>query len=291
MSQPAATAEKQPEAPNTEIKVEPENTETYYSGVPLGGTRGTDFFTKVFLLITIQYFCSTMSIWFATGDALNEEFKAVFQNTVFGTVSILLLFIIWITCYSLQWLPKEYNTKSATWWWAVYGVYIIVFAYSAGFVAANALLDINFLFNLYLLVSFGGVLGYNILCYYKRWYIRPGYMIVAVLVFNYLSWTIMHYAGLTDASFLSNLFTAGFAGAFVILGICYTAVVLEDGYAYKDANEFIFASIVFLVETLIVVFTLVRSLYVEPRKPFLKEKNTCNTSCDAKKEEAPATQA
>jgi hypothetical protein len=241
-------------------------------------------------LITIQYFCSTLSIFFATGDSLGEEFKAVFQNTVFGTISLVLLFITWITCYSLQWLPKEYNTKSAFWWWGVYGLYVFVFAYSAGFVAANALLDINFLFNLYLLVSFAGVFGYCLLCYYKRWFLRPGYMIVSVLITNYLSWTIMHYAGLTDASFIANLFTAGFAGAFVILGICYTAVVLEDGHAYKDAQDYKFASIVFLVETLIVVFTLIRSLYIEPRKPFLKERNnSCNTECKKEEASAPVT--
>jgi hypothetical protein len=234
----------------------------------LGGLRGTDFFFKVYMLVTIQYFLATFGIWFATGDSLPEEFKEAYHNHTLGIISMVLLVILWLACYFLQFLPKEVQNKEAWWWWPVYGVYVVVFSYSAGYISANNVLEINFLFTLYVTTSFAGVFIYAMVAHILRWYLRIGYMIITVVVFNYVSWTIMHYAGLTDAGFTANLLAAGSAGTLVILGLVFTAVVLEDGFRYKE-GEWVYAACVFIVETLIVVFLLLSSLYVQPRKPFI----------------------
>lgn len=232
--------------------------------------RGTDFFFKVYLLVTVKYFVATFAIWLSTGSALSDEFKDTFHNHTLGVIAIVLLTLTWLSCYFLKFLPKEVQNKEAFWWWIVYGVYVLVFAYSAGYISANEVLDVNFLFTLYVTTSFAGVFVYTLVAHILRWYLRIGYIILTVLAFNYVSWTIMHYAGLTDAGFTANLLAAGAAGTLVILGLVFTAVVLEDGFRYKQ-TEWVYASIVFIVETFVIVFMLLSSLYVQPRKPFIKK--------------------
>lgn len=234
----------------------------------MGGVRGTEFFTKVFLLITIQYAFSTLTTGLVASSLLPESVSEVFTNHWLGLIFGVSLFVIWTACYTLQWLPKQYDTKSAFWWWIVYGVYVALFGYVAGYLTLGNVSDISFLFNLYLLISFGGVYLYCLVSKLKGWYLRVGYLVLSVLLFNYVAFTILHFFSLTQSSAIANLASAGTAGVFVILGICYTAVVLEDGFRYKQ-DEYVYASIVFLVETVIVVFTLFRSLYVEPRKPYI----------------------
>jgi hypothetical protein len=234
----------------------------------LGGVRGTEFFTKVFLLITIQYGFSTLTTGLVASSFVPESVREIFTDHWVGLIFGLLLFVIWTACYTLQWLPKQYDTKSAFWWWIVYGVYVVLFGYVAAYLALGEVRDISFLFNLYLLISFLGVYLYCLLSKLKGWYLRVGYLVLSVLIFNYVAFTILHFFSLTQSSAIANFASAGTAGVFVILGICYTAVVLEDGFRYKG-DEYVYASIVFLVETIIVVFTLFRSLYVEPRKPYI----------------------
>lgn len=275
MSQPQQNQEEVPlnnenKAPANDapVVVEVEQEPTYYKNVELGGVRGTEFFTKVFLLITIQYGFSTLTTGVVASTFLPESVKELFTDHWLGLIFGLLLLVIWTACYTLQWLPKQYDTKSAFWWWIVYGVYVFLFGYVAAYLALGNVSDISFLFNLYLLISFGGVYLYCLLSKLKGWYLRVGYLVISVLVFNYVAFTILHFFSLTQSSAIANLASAGSAGIFVILGICYTAVVLEDGFRYKK-DEYVYASIVFLVETIIVVFTLFRSLYVEPRKPYI----------------------
>lgn len=255
---------------------------TYYQNIPLGGKRGTDFFYKVYMLVTIQYFLSTLSIWFASGDSLPESFKEGYKNHTIGIIAIVLLLIVWIAGYFLKFLPENCQSKTAVWWWAVYVVYVLVFAYSAGYIASNDVLDVNFLFNLYILTSFAGVWLYTLFAHMQGWYLRTGYMIIVVIVFNYLSWTLMHYAGLTDAGFTANLLTAGAAGLLVIMGIVFTAVCLESGDRYKG-DEYVYASVLFLVETFVIIYVLLASLYVQPRKPFIA-KTPSQIADDLKKE-------
>lgn len=213
-----------------------------------------------------------MSIWLATGDALPEEFREAYKNHWIGWISIFLLAVIWVGGYFLQFLlpsnAAEAKNTAAWWWWIVYVVYVLVFAYTAGYIASNDVMDVNFLFNLYILTSFVGVWLYVLFAHIQRWYLRPGFMILIVIAFNYVSWTIMHYAGLTDAGFTANILTAGAAGLVVILGIVFTTVCLEDGQRY-EAGEEVYAAVLFLVETFIIIYMLLAALYIQPRKPFI----------------------